>query len=382
MIELLFCFLGIVLGIILGLVPGLHINNLLPLLLFLSLTSTQSFFFIIAVSMAFVFSSAFPAILLGVPNEDTALNVLPGHKMVLEGNAYSAIHLSLISAFLAMLFSLPFLVFFLNALSIIYSALRGIVPYALAAVLVFMMFSDKKASILIVLLSSVLGMLTFKVDTLLPILTGFFGLSTILISLMGRTEIPVQKLTLDIKIGMHGISLMSFSACFLSSIFGFMPAISSSIVGAIGGILRKFDPEEFLALLSGTNSVYMIYSLFALVLIHKTRSGSAVFLSQIIENESVFFILGIILLSGAVSFIVCLNLIRPLIKIYGKMNYRSVSMFSIIFLILINFVLAGPFGLAVLLASTSIGLLCNLLAVKRINCMAALIVPTIVLLMQ
>jgi len=380
MIDLVICLLGMCVGLLLGLVPGMHINNFLPFFILLSFTNPQLFFFVIAASMAYVFSSFFPAILLGVPNEDTALNVLPGHRMVLEGNAYSAVMVSLAGGLLVVLFSMPFLLFFLNALPLLYPALQKIVPYMLIIILLFMFLSDKKQSVIVLALSSVLGFLTFDFNLLLPLLTGFFGLSTLLISILNDSSVSPQVMRFDSRLSLTNLSTISFISCFLSSIFGFIPAISSSIVGTMASYIRKFDSEEFLVLLSGTNVAYMIYSFFALILINKTRSGSAVFLSQIFEKESIFFVLGIILLSSALAFLICLYLAKPLVRLYKRLDYRKLSLLSIFFIIAVNFALAGPFGLIVLLASTSIGLLSNSLGVKRINCMAALIVPTIVVL--
>jgi TctA family transporter len=213
------------------------------------------------------------------------------------------------------------------------------------------------------------------------LLTGFFGLSTLLISLLNESSVSPQIMRLNSKLSLANLSVISFISCFLSSIFGFIPAISSSIVGTIASYIRKFDSEEFLVLLSATNVTYMIYSFFALLLINKTRSGSAVFLSQIFEKESIFFVLGIILLSSALAFLICLYLAKPLVKLYKRVDYRKLTLLSAFFIIAVNFALAGFFGMLVLLASTSIGLLSNSLGVKRINCMAALIVPTIAVLL-
>ena len=380
MIDLAFCLLGVGLGIFLGLVPGMHINNFLPFLIFLSFTNNQLFFFVIAASMAYVFSSFFPTILLGVPNEDTALNILPGHRLVLEGNAYSAVIVSLIGGLLVILFSVPFLLFFLNALPLLYPTVQKIVPYMLIIILLFMFLPDKKQSIIVLVLSSILGFLTFSFNLLLPLLSGFFGLSTILISILNDSSVSPQVMRFDSRLSLANLSVISFTSCFLSSIFGFIPAVSSSIVGTIASHVRKFDSEEFLVLLSGTNVTYMIYSFFALLLVNKTRSGSAVFLSQIFEKESIFFVLGIILLSSALAFLICLFLAKPLVRLYKRLDYRKLSLLSVFLIIAVNFVLAGFFGLLILLASTSIGLLSNSLGVKRINCMAALIVPTIAVL--
>jgi putative membrane protein len=331
--------------------------------------------------MSYAFSSLFPAILLGVPNEETALTVLPGHRMVIEGNAYSAIIISLIGGLFVLLFSIPFLIFFLNSLPAVYPSIQKAIPYILILVLLLMILSDKKQAVIVIVLSSALGFLTFQFNLLLPLLTGFFGLSTLLFSLMNKTAVPPQILKFNSKMSLSRLSFISFVSCFFSSIFGFIPAVSSSIVGTIASYIRKFSSEEFLVLLSSTNVVYMVYSFFALFLIQKTRSGSAVFLSQIFESESIFFVLGIILVSACLSFILCIGLAKPIVRLYKTIDYRKLSIVSVFLIVLVNFLLAGLFGLAVLLASTSMGLLANSLGVKRINCMAALIVPTIVVLL-
>ncbi len=381
MIDLAFCLLGIGMGLALGFLPAMHVNNFLPFFALLSLTSPQFFLFVIAMSIAYVFSSFFPSILLGVPNEDTALNVLPGHRMVLEGNAYSAIMISLSAGLFVTLLSLPFLIFFLSALTIVYGALQKIIPYILIVIVIFMFFSDKKASIIVLILSSILGFLTFDFNLLLPLLTGFFGMSTILSAYSGQSKIPPQTLKFNSRMTMYDLSIVSFMSSFLSSVFGFIPAISSAIVGTIGSYVRKLSSEEFLALLSGTNVNYMAYSFFALLLLHKTRSGSAVLLSQFLQNESIFFVLGIVLFSSALSFLVCAKLAKPIIRLYCRIDYRKACLLSITLMVLVNALLTGVLGVLILFASTSIGLLSNGLGVKRINCMAALIVPTIAVLL-
>jgi len=381
MIDLAFCLLGIAIGLVLGFLPAMHVNNFLPFFALLSMTSPQLFLFVIAMSIAYVFSSFFPSVLLGVPNEDTALNVLPGHRMVLEGNAYSAIMISLYAGLFVTVLSVPFLIFFLSALTIVYAALQKVIPYLLIFVVIFMFFSDKKSSIIIIVLSSILGFLTFDFNLLLPILTGFFGMSTILSAYSSQSKIPPQILRFNSGMTLYDLSIVSFMSSFLSSIFGFIPAISSAIVGTIGSYMRKLNSEEFLALLSGTNVNYMAYSFFALLLLHKTRSGSAVLLSKFFQSESIFFVLGIILFSSAISFLICARLAKPIIRLYCRIDYRKACLFSIILMVSVNAVLTGWFGVLVLFASTSIGLLSNSLRVKRINCMAALIVPTIAVLL-
>ena len=47
-----------------------------------------------------------PSIFLGVPEAETALSILPGHKMVLKGYAFEAIKFTTIGSFLSVIVTL------------------------------------------------------------------------------------------------------------------------------------------------------------------------------------------------------------------------------------------------------------------------------------
>ena len=380
MIDLVFCGAGVLFGVAAGLIPGMHINNFLPFFLVTPFTGPLGFFFIISASMGFVFSSFFPSILLGVPNEETAIMVLPGHRMVLEGNAFTALILSFYGALTATLLAGFFLIFFLLFLPALYPHLDFLVSFILIVVMMLMIATDNRYAILIVAMSTALGFLTFNFNLLLPLLTGFFGLSTMLISLLHETSLPEQKLQFRPDISKFEFLRASLLASFLSSLAGLLPGVSSSIVALVGRVFGKLKTQEFIVMISGTNAAYMIYSFFALFLITKTRSGSAVFLSQVMQNENILFAFGIVLVSAILAAFICLRLTPYVVSFYRKINYRKTTITAAVFLVIVNFILCGLFGLLILFASTSIGLLCCFLHVKRINCMAALIVPTIIVL--
>ena len=377
MIDFLFCGAGILLGIGSGLIPGMHINNFLPFFLTVPFTGSLGFFFIIGASMGFIFSSFFPSILLGVPNEETAIMVLPGHRMVLEGNAFTALLLSFYGALIATFLAGVFLILFLIFLPVLYPHLDFLVVFVLVVVMVLMVITDNKFALLIILMASVLGFLTFNFNLLLPLLTGFFGLSTMLISLLHKTSLPKQKMEFKPEINKFQFLRVSLLSSFLSSLAGLLPGVSSSIVALVGRVFGKLKTQEFIVMISGTNAAYMIYSFFALFLISKTRSGSAVFLSQIMQNENILFTFGVVLISGIAAALICLRLTPHIVSFYRKIDYRKTTIIAAVFIVLINFLLCGLFGLLILFTATSIGLLCCFLNVKRINCMAALIVPTI-----
>ncbi|HSD57732.1 MAG TPA: tripartite tricarboxylate transporter permease, partial [Methanotrichaceae archaeon] len=101
-LTLVLCMaLGFILGILSGLVPGLHINNFAAIMLALSpqlmaqgLTSYHMASIVLAASISQTFFDCIPAIFVGAPDADTALTVLPGHRLMLEGRGIEAVRLS------------------------------------------------------------------------------------------------------------------------------------------------------------------------------------------------------------------------------------------------------------------------------------------------
>src|SRR3989344_8546289 len=101
---LLAIILGIFIGIISGLIPGLHIN-LLAIILFSSSGILLKYFpsstlaiFLISIAVTHIFINIIPSIFLGAPSEDYSLASLPGHRMLLQSKAYSAVILTVIGA--------------------------------------------------------------------------------------------------------------------------------------------------------------------------------------------------------------------------------------------------------------------------------------------
>ena len=97
-------FLGCCAGIVTGLIPGIHINLVSLILVsvsgyFLGVTSPLVLgVFIISMSVVHTFLDVIPSIFFGAPDPDTALMVLPGHKLLLQGNGLEAVKLEMIGS--------------------------------------------------------------------------------------------------------------------------------------------------------------------------------------------------------------------------------------------------------------------------------------------
>ncbi len=128
---LLFALLGTAAGVATGITPGLHVNTVAALAMALQggLVSMATYLFawaspsiddlllvvaamVIGNVVAHTFLDYIPSIFLGAPEAETALSVLPGHRMLLQGRGFEAIRLSakgsMTSALLSLALILPF----------------------------------------------------------------------------------------------------------------------------------------------------------------------------------------------------------------------------------------------------------------------------------
>jgi len=281
--------LGILAGTITGLIPGIHINLIAIILLGFSTTLLQItspitlIIFITSMAITHTFIDYIPSIFLGAPDEDTALSILPGHKLLLQGRAFYAIIFTLYGSLTALLVILFFTPIFLYLLPIIYPYVIRIMPIILILVSIYLIFQEKQKNkiilaIIIFILAGFLGFASLNLNInqpLLPLLTGLFGASNLLISVNNKTQIPAQtiKPIKQIRLRKKSILKSSFAAIISAPFTAFLPGLGASQAAVIGKQVTNIqDQREFLFLLGAINTIVMGLSFIALYSINKTRT--------------------------------------------------------------------------------------------------------------
>ena len=392
---IIFSLVGILVGVGMGLLPGMHINNVIPLILSFSMLFTSPYqlvVFMISVAITDIFIGYIPSIFLGAPEANTSLSVLPGHRLLLEGRGYEAIKLTIVGGIGSLLISLIIIAFLSKTFSYLYEISRPYVHYLIIGVVIFMLVSEKKLrnilfATLMILLSGIFGVIVLgstivkSQNVLFPVLSGMFGLSTIIISMNERSKIPEQKKDSDLKITKWQL----IKSCLLGSvagiIVGFLPAIgvsqAATMVQYIGGM---GESRSFLVTLSGINLSNEAFSLISLFLVNNPRSGTSVAIQRIL-TELTFY--DVLLLVGVICFVAgiaaCLTMFlgKKIPKFLAKLNYKYLSLSVIIFVLIMIFILTGVYGLLIAFTSTSIGLFCAFLDIRRSHCMGVLLIPSI-----
>ena len=386
----LFLLLGIIFGTFTGLIPGIHINLVGAFLIaltasvFMQVNPIYLVVFIASMAITHTFLDFIPSIFLGCPDTDTELSVLPGHELLKQGRGYEAIILtaygSLAAVMILIIIAFPSILIIDKS----YYLIRNLVPYLLIIVSILLVSLEKKKfqALFVFLLTGILGFLVLNSNInqpLLPLLTGLFGGSMLIISIKNKTQIPKQKQSIEFR---PKITRPLLGALIASPLCSFSPGLGSGQAAIVGNMISKTNKKGFLILLGATNTLVMGFSFISLYVISKTRTGAAVAIQEIIGVltwKVLILILFVVLVSGILSFFLTLFLAKGFSKKLEKVNYAVLSSITLMVLVIIVVLISGFMGLGILIISTLTGIYCISLPVKRTNMMGCLLLPVILL---
>jgi putative membrane protein len=446
-------FGGYLLGIISGLLPGIHNNNfalaLVALAPFLADKGISPFYIaviIISNSVAQAFHDIIPSVFLGAPDGDTALAVLPGHRLLLDGAGAEAVRLSALgsagSVVTSLLFVLPFSFFFAT----IYPYLEAHMALILISIVFLMLASEKGDqsqeqslfskykykvfALLLFLITGVLGLFAFSRETLLvpivsfgepsallPLLSGLFGASQLIISLFTSSEIPDESVS-ALKLSQKRIIRGILTGSAAGSLVAWLPGLSSAIAALLAGLLmkadfdkiplKKKDPElepvlhrtflysdpsahnpdtlasskAFIVSMSGVNTSNAIFGLVAFVVIGRTRSGAMVAVKEILGANSLdlsvlLLFFASMVLTALFSYFSTVWIGDNAHHLLKKLDYTKLCAGVLIGLALMVILFTGFFGLFIFVISTPIGMLASFMNVRKSHAMGVILLPVI-----
>ncbi|MEF8848568.1 MAG: tripartite tricarboxylate transporter permease [Candidatus Thermoplasmatota archaeon] len=445
---IIFTFLGVLTGILTGLIPGLHVNNIALIMLSLTPTIFSSLYFltglgfpkefifllisifIIGISVSHTFHDFIPTTFIGAPDADTALSVLPAHKLMLQGKGYESIVLSGMGSFGAIIFC--FLVFIparylLGKPFLLYEELREIMPWLLIAISLIMICTEKAKidifskkgkipsitgilfAFFVFILSGIFGLAITELTVfspiglfspvLFPALTGLFGVPALIDSLQKKPNIPKQNLTKP-EIKEKNERKSSIFSIITGSIGGILVSIIPGITSATGTVLamnmrgqnnkenekNDFNEKQTIMTLSSVNTASAFFVIVVLFIILRPRSGAAIAVNDLIAVQqwnalsiplNLSYILISLILSGLLSYFFVLKTGKIFAKYFTDLPYLKVVEFTLILVFSLVFIFTGFTGLLILVVATFIGLMPVYWGVRRSHCMGVLLIPII-----
>ncbi|MCB9359297.1 tripartite tricarboxylate transporter permease [Candidatus Woesearchaeota archaeon] len=384
-------FLGILAGIITGLTPGIHINLISAILVASSiflLRFTEPItlaVFIISMSVIHTFLDTIPSVFLGAPDSATALGVLPGHRFLLKGQGLFAVKLTIIGSFFATIISIIFFPLFVIIISTIYPLISPFIKYFIVAIVLFMILKDRHKiwATIIFAISGILGLLSLNINLtnpLFPLLSGMFGISTLLYSLKDKNNLP-QQAEKEEKIPKPLLLKALASGCFSGYLTAVTPALGSGMAAVISSqITRKLGDIGFMILIGSISTFNMILSLVTFYVLDKARNGSIIALQSLIEKinfPQLIVILASVLIAGSIAVFLALNISRIFCKFITRVNYTRLILVIIMFIVSMTILLSGWKGMIILMTSTAVGLIPAIKKTTRTMGMGCLIVPVL-----
>ncbi len=383
--------IGVLLGTVSGLVPGIHANTMAGVLLSLQAVLLAYLDPVVLATAMFgalvthTFLDIIPSTFLGIPDADTALAVLPAHALCLEGRGEEAVRISALGSALGVVFAVPILAFCFLALPSVQLFIDwgiGLLILAVAGFLIVMSESPGWAAAIFGV-SGLLGLFTFRFSylawhtvgdsaVLMPLLAGLFGISVLLTA--SRGIMPPQE-SGGPAAGECAVWKGSALGAAAGAMVGWMPGLSNATANALLTGLVGYDsrPRDYILATGAANTVNAFLGLAALYAIARTRNGVMVALSTADLPPFTALLLGGVLAAFAAYLLTVL--LAGSASLLGSVDVRFLNYGVIVFVVVLALLLSGPFGGLVLLLATAVGLVPQMVNVRRVYCMGAVMLP-------
>lgn len=386
--------LGALVGVATGLVPGLHVNLLAALALAVPGLPPEAAWGLVAVGTVHTFVSILPTTYLGAPDADAALSVLPAHQMLHEGAGPEAVRISLHASMLAALAAVILLwpMHLILAVPAVMPALQAAAPVVLLAVPVWLAARDARpwAAAGVAALAAFVGHMAFDwpvhgwvpgaATPLLPLLSGLFGVPTLLWALHNRSSRPTQEpAPAEVPAGSHRSAARGVAAAGFTAV---LPGLTAAVATALA-MPGRTAARSVLSTLSAVNTAHLVLAMAMLWMIGRTRSGLAVAWEAMrpaqawvhIPPPDVIVFGAVVLASGALAVLATLVADRGYDRVLRRLRPGVPEAAALLFIVGLTAATTGWLGMLLLAAATATGLVPLALGTRRVHLAACLSVP-------
>jgi len=382
MIEiLLFLAVGIALGVLAGLVPGIHPNMIIlfvPVISSIGIEPLSAIVMITGMGVSNSIVDAIPSIFLGAPDGDDALAALPGHRMLLAGQGYDAVRLTVAGSLASAALLLPLIPPLFYFVPPLFRATQQYTHLLVGGIAVYMILAGKNRTMaaFVFFAAGIAGVLSLQLPLdgtilLFPTMSGFFGISALL--MQGNASAPQQK-------NGASVSLTSMRSGIISGIAGgivsgFLPGVGASQIAALFSSSK--DDHKFLTMIGAITTSNIVVSILALWLIGRGRSGIAVAIGDLakIGMREFLVIAFASLIAAAVASVITLRIAKIFLRLLR--NPQNLRIDVIAFILLAVAMTSGAYGILVLFTCTALGIFTVKAGVPRGLLMGSLMIPVI-----
>ena len=412
---------GTAIACVLGLLPGLHIYNVMGVLVLGVLGLAKAGIdvppevYIPAMTgmvVGWSVVNTIPAVLLGTPDESALFTVLPGQKYLMSGRGFEGTMITAVGGLAGAWFLLAVVAPCAPVyLPVAQQVLKGHMHWVLWIIITFMLMSEWPkggnrgragwakfydawetllAGLATVLLSGLLGFILLTASpvshevafqNIMPAFVGLFAVPWCLLNMISAADVPPQRLAKSLDLDGDVILRSVWSGGLGGGIAAYFPVVTGGVGGMLAGHACAQREERVFIMGQGVSKFIYYVGAFMLMFVpglNLTRGGGAWMVKTLYVPAGIsdyYLVLGSIAVSAGLSYLAMEPLTRLTVRFVSRFNYRHVSTVALAVIVLMVLLMTGWIGLFIAAVDTGIGLLPVLFGSRRLNCLGILLLP-------
>ncbi len=412
---------GTAVACVLGLLPGLHIYNVMGVLVLGVLGLAKAGIdvppevYIPAMTgmvVGWSVVNTIPAVLLGTPDESALFTVLPGQKYLMSGRGFEGTMITAVGGLAGAWFLLAVVAPCAPVyLPVAQQVLKGHMHWVLWIIITFMLMSEWPkggnrgragwakfydawktllAGLATFLLSGLLGFILLTASpvshevafqNIMPAFVGLFAVPWCLLNMISAADVPPQRLAKSLDLDGDVILRSVWSGGLGGGIAAYFPVVTGGVGGMLAGHACAQREERVFIMGQGVSKFIYYVGAFMLMFVpglNLTRGGGAWLAKTLYVpagRSDYYLVLGCIAVSAGVSYLAMEPLAKLVVRFVSKFDYRHVSTFALAVIVLMVLLMTGWIGLFIAAVATGIGLLPVLFGSRRLNCLGILLLP-------
>ncbi|MBQ9727005.1 MAG: tripartite tricarboxylate transporter permease [Kiritimatiellae bacterium] len=412
---------GTAVACLLGLLPGLHIYNVMGVLVLGVLGLAKSgidvpveVYLPAMTGMVVGWSvvNTIPAVLLGTPDESALFTVLPGQKYLMSGRGFEGTMITAVGSLAGAWFLLAVVAPCAPVyLPVAQQVLKGHMHWVLWIIITFMLMSEWPkggnrgkagwakffdawktllAGLATFLLAGLLGFIlltaspvdhTVAFQNIMPAFVGLFAVPWCLLNMFSAADVPPQRLAKSLDVDGDIVLRSVWSGGLGGGIAAYFPIVTGGVGGMLAGHACAQREERVFIMGQGVSKFIYYVGAFMLMFVpglNLTRGGGAWMVKTLYVPAGLsdyLLVLGCIAVAAGVSYLAMEPLTRLTVRFVSRFDYRHVSAVALGIIVLMVLLMTGWVGLFVAAVATGIGLLPVLFGSRRLNCLGILLLP-------
>ncbi|MGV9199213.1 MAG: tripartite tricarboxylate transporter permease [Promethearchaeia archaeon] len=412
-----FGLIGVTVAMLLSLIPGFHVYSILGfVVLFLlgagTLEPLVFSAFTVSMLVGYCMGSSISAVYFHTPDDSSIFMVFPSQKYLDEGKAYEAVYLTGLGAVIGAVISCLLIIFASGFLTLLVDLIIDHSLWIIATAMLFIWMSEwpkdparqktrigrlaaawvqLSMGLVVIIAAGILGIFLFF-SQLVPAERSFQGLAAAFVGLFAfpaliqnlitsKKEIPKQNLGKSFELSSAELA-QGIAAGVIGGSLGMMiPSLTAGIGNSFSRhAVAQAGDRSFMLSQGVSRTVYYVGAVLLLFIpgVIIRRGGAALFITLFYVPNTygeLLIIAATIFIISAVGWYLFTLITNGITKSIHKIDTRYISIFGLVVMLILIYLMLGVSGLIVLAVATVIGAIPLLFNTRRVHCIAVITIP-------